>query len=494
MGPPQSFPRDSQDYETCFQENKVQEDDMKKMLWGTLILMFAAVPLLGQGNVTTDASQHFYAARDFSFTSNPNGVWSYGYTFGLNDPFNLYTLSGFTYFSGEEGWFGPIASAFGPGFPLVVADPAGTPAVLDMGPGPSSYTVVRWTASSNRRWDVVGEFFGTGFTTGDVHVLRNGRSLLDSSLNGSDVVQFFRVVSLGKGGTMDFAAGPGPNGDNGADPTGFRAVISPHLYTFTSVDYPGATDTRLFGINADNEAVGAYLDSVGNSHGILLKAGTFTSLEPPGAVLSQARAINDDGTVTGWYQEQSGAIHGFVLQNGQLSSFDVPGAAHSQGLGINNQGDIVGAFDTGDINTSIGFVWKKGSFTTFEVPGSAPGTTGAFGINDAGQVAGTYSDTQGNSYGFLRTGGTYQTIDLPPGGVTVATGINNDGRVVGNFSPGDGTGNHGFVYSRGKATIVNYPAVMSRTRVRGISNEGAIVGFYSPDGVTFHAFVGQPAE
>ncbi len=467
---------------------------MKKMLWGTLILMAAALPLLGQGNVTTDASQQFSAARDFSFTSNPNGAWSYGYTFGLNDPFTLYTMPGSTYYSGEQGWFGPISGTTAPGFPLVVADPVGTPSVLDMGPGPSSYTVVRWTAPSNKRWDVVGEFFGTGLTTSDVHVLRNGRSLLDSPLNGSDVVQFFRVVSPGKGGTVDFAAGPGPDGDNGFDPTGFRATISPHLYNFTSVDYPGATDTRLFGTNAHNDAVGAYLDSAGNSHGFQLKASAFTTLEPPGAVLSQARSINDTGTVAGWYQEQSGAMHGFVFQNGQFTSFDVPGAVHSQGLGINNRGDIVGAYDTGDINTSLGFVWRNGRFTPFEVPGSAPGTTGAFGINDEGQIVGNYSDAQGNSYGFLRTGGAYQTIDLPPGGVTLATGINEDGRIVGNYFPGDGTGNHGFVYSRGSATIVNYPMLMSRTRIRGINEEGVIVGFYSPDGIALHAFVGKPAD
>jgi len=467
---------------------------MKKMLWGTLILMAATLPLLGQGNVTTDASQHFSAARNFSLTSNPNGAWSYGYTFGLNGPFNLYTVSGSTYFSGEQGWFGPISSDWGPGFPLVVADPSGTPSVLDMGPGPSSDTVVQWTAPSVGRWDVVGQFFGTGQTTADVHVLRNNHSILNSALNGSDIVQFFRVVSPGKGGTVDFAAGPGPNGDNGADPTGFEATIAPHLYNFTTVDYPGATDTRLLGINAHNEAVGTYLDPVGNPHGFRLKAGAFTSAEPVGAVLSQARAINDAGTITGWFQEGSGAIHGFVFQNDAFSVFDVPGAAHSQGLGINNRGDIVGAYDTGDISTSIGFVWRNGRFTTFEVPGSAPGTTSALGINDEGQVVGLYADALDNAHGYLRSRGGFQTIDLPQSDSTLTTGINEDGSVVGNYLSSDGTGTHGFVLKRGKATIVDFPVLTSRTRVRGVNEQGAIVGFYSPDGTTVHAFVGKPAE
>jgi hypothetical protein len=179
-----------------------------KVLLGVLILA-ENLPLHGQGNVAIDADQHFSAARDFSFRSNPTGAWSYGYTFGLNDPFNLYTVSGSTFFSGEQGWFGPISGCCAAGYPLVVAWPVGTPSVLDMGPGPSSYTVVRWTAPAKKRWDVVGEFFGTGYTTGDVHVLRNGRSLFDSPVNGSDVVQFSRVASLGQGGMLDFLGGPG---------------------------------------------------------------------------------------------------------------------------------------------------------------------------------------------------------------------------------------------------------------------------------------------
>ena len=467
---------------------------MKRTILGTLILVATVLPLLGQGNVTTDATQHFSAARDFSFTANPNGAWSYGYTFGLTNPFNLYTDAGSTLFSGEQGWFGPIVGCCAPGYPLVVAWPIGTPSVLDMGPGPSSYTVARWTSPANQRWDVVGEFFGTGYTTGDVHVLRNGHSVFDSPVNGSDVVQFFRVVSPGKNGTIDFFAGPGPNGDNGSDPTGFQATIAPHLYRFTTLDYPGSTDTRMFGVNAHNDAVGAYVDTAGNPHAVRYSHGTWTVVEPPESVLSQARGINDAGTITGYYQDQGGGLHGYTLQNGQFSSFDFPGAVHSQGLGINNRGDIVGAYDTGDINTSIGFVLKNGRFTTFEVPGSSPGSTAALGINDEGQIVGIYGDAQGNSFGFLRAGGHYQTIDLPPGGGTLATGVNEDGRVVGNYFPGDGSGTHGFSLVHGKARIIDYPALMSRTRVRGINDAGVIVGFYSPDGVTMHAFVGNPEE
>ena len=98
-----------------------------------------------------------------------------------------------------------------------------------MGPGPSSYTVVRWTAPSRGRWDVVGQFFGTGLTTGDVHVLCNGAAVFNSPLNGSDAAPFSLAIDVVPGDTIDFAVGPGPGGNNDFDPTGFNVTITPEL-------------------------------------------------------------------------------------------------------------------------------------------------------------------------------------------------------------------------------------------------------------------------
>jgi hypothetical protein len=138
-----------------------------------------------------------------------------------------YVISGSTFFSGEAGWFGPIPGATAPGFPLVVAQPGVIPTVLDMGPGPNSYTLVRWTAPSRGRWTVIGKFFGTGLTTADVHVLQNGTPLLESALNGFAVVPISFAVNVATGDTIDFAVGPGLGGDNSSDSTGFNVTITP---------------------------------------------------------------------------------------------------------------------------------------------------------------------------------------------------------------------------------------------------------------------------
>jgi probable HAF family extracellular repeat protein len=49
-------------------------------------------------------------------------------------------------------------------------------------------------------------------------------------------------------------------------------------------------------------------------------------------------------------------------------------------------------------------------FTTIDVPGAT--TTNARGINDSGQVVGTYVDSTG-THGFLYTDGSFTTIDVP---------------------------------------------------------------------------------
>src|SRR5262249_45202475 len=73
------------------------------------------------------------------------------------------------------------------------------------------------------------------------------------------------------------------------------------------------------------------------------------------------------------------------------------------------------------------------------------GQTLATGLNDRGQVVGTYS--QQGQHAFLYSDGNYTTLDDPLAtngyGGTVASGINNAGQIVGTYF--DGTGRHGFL-------------------------------------------------
>jgi probable HAF family extracellular repeat protein len=110
------------------------------------------------------------------------------------------------------------------------------------------------------------------------------------------------------------------------------------------------------------------------------------------------------------------------------------------------------------------------TYTLLDDPLATPGGTGATGINDSGQVVGTYThlDTD-RQHGFLYAGGTYTTLDYPGAINTNAEGINASGQIVGNYNNGPF---HGFLYSAGTYTPLDglFP--------QGINAPGQIVGYF----------------
>jgi probable HAF family extracellular repeat protein len=75
-----------------------------------------------------------------------------------------------------------------------------------------------------------------------------------------------------------------------------------------------------------------------------------------------------------------------------------------------------------------GFSYSSGAFTTLSIPGATD--VMAFGVNDLGQIVGTYI-AGGIDHGFLYSGGSYVTLDDPGALNTFAHGINNSGQIVG---------------------------------------------------------------
>jgi uncharacterized membrane protein len=78
-------------------------------------------------------------------------------------------------------------------------------------------------------------------------------------------------------------------------------------------------------------------------------------------------------------------------------------------------------------------------FTTIGAPGAS--STDARGINDAGQIVGSFANATG-VHGFLNTG-VFTTFDPPGARATQTFSINDAGQIVGFFF--DGTSTHGFL-------------------------------------------------
>ena len=169
----------------------------------------------------------------------------------------------------------------------------------------------------------------------------------------------------------------------------------------TTIDYPGAPQTILTGINRWDSMVGAYQYSDDADFGPewtgfkMWANGSFTSIDAPGAINTNPNSISDTGIVVGWYEARAEAVafapdpsHGFVLAKGVYKTVSYPNAFRTSLNDINSGGVIVGSWGNSD-GTAGGFLFVNGKFEDVLTPGGA--STAVNGINDNGYVTGTSS-------------------------------------------------------------------------------------------------------
>jgi probable HAF family extracellular repeat protein len=124
--------------------------------------------------------------------------------------------------------------------------------------------------------------------------------------------------------------------------------------------------------------------------------GVFTNVTRGGS--SRVYGINNLGQAVG-----GDSLGGFIYSAGTYTSVNFPGAPN----GINDLGQVVGSY-TNSANQGVGFLFSGGTYTTIQVPGATE--TNATGINNAGEIVGWYIDTSGNVNGFLDIGGVITTL------------------------------------------------------------------------------------
>jgi len=168
----------------------------------------------------------------------------------------------------------------------------------------------------------------------------------------------------------------------------------------------------------------------------------------------------------------AGTIYEFTI-------LDVPGASSTTASGINESGQIVGSYT--DSSGSHGFVLDGSTYTAIDYAGATSSSAG--GINDVGQIVGTYTDS-GGTHGFLLDGGTYQSFDVPPEEVfnihfdTWGYDINDAAQIVGSTTfMSDTLGSYltsGIGGSQGWSVF--FADSFTTSLARGINDAGDIVG------------------
>lgn len=287
----------------------------------------------------------------------------------------------------------------------------------------------------------------------------------------------------------DIDNAPIANANNGA---------KTYSYAYTTIDYPGATETYPAGINdisgtalintagQTGAIVGYYKDSSLNVHGFQYANGTFSSIDYPGAAATFAQGINNTGQIVGGWCPATGNCQGFRRSaTGTFSNLRYPGSASTQANGINDAGQVVGQYYNSTGNDH-GFLLYAGNSYTIDAPG-ASGTL-ANAINGDASIAGTFysPDTSFVEYALPPTwSGTFTTFSYG-GGPTYGNGIDNDNDLLGEASGG------GFLLTNNVLiTTFQYPGALS-TETLGVNDFGQIVGWYVDSSGNQHGFLTAP--
>jgi probable HAF family extracellular repeat protein len=264
--------------------------------------------------------------------------------------------------------------------------------------------------------------------------------------------------------------------------------------TFT-IDVPGATFTRVLGLNAQGDVCGGTLLNGARLAFAGSRRADFTDLTTfayPGAVFTQCRGINAAGQMVGAYNNADGTLHAFVKDGPDFISIDVPGATATVGEGIDPLGQIVGRYTSGGIIHGF-FRSRNGSVLTIDVPGAT--ATEASGITPRGDITGIYLTADGRFHGFILSADGFQTIDVPgalhTGSAAGGVWMSGSAELTGYYRPqGAPPGqNRGWVRLRDETFETYLAPGATDTCFFNINERGDLVGRYIANGVEHGLYV-----
>ena len=204
--------------------------------------------------------------------------------------------------------------------------------------------------------------------------------------------------------------------------------------SFCQLDYPGAAETDILGINNLGQMVGMFTTLTATA-GFLYDRGTFSppmTYPAPGS-LTVPNGVNDRGEIVGVFQDAGPGEHSFLYKAGNYEPLTYPGATETAAQGINNSGQVVGSFP--DVGGTHGFVHLE-NVGVFSPHLNCP--TGIMttirGINNGAQIVGGCFDAQGHEHPFLYIAGALHRILIPGATSAAQIALTTAGRLLEIFS------------------------------------------------------------
>ncbi|HST78836.1 MAG TPA: hypothetical protein VLN58_10145 [Verrucomicrobiae bacterium] len=211
--------------------------------------------------------------------------------------------------------------------------------------------------------------------------------------------------------------------------------INSSTYHYVAINFPGGASTEAHGINNFGEIVGFFNIGVANCqfgstlcrfHGFKLKNKVFTRIDIPGATDTRVLGLNDGGDIVGDYRTSDSSIHGFLLHHtGTLQKINQPGSNFTSASGVNNSLTVVGTGITG-------FIWKNGVFTKLDITNHATGGESETinGISNLGVIVGSLF-RQDFQNAWQKAGSDLDIYQRINGLDTLLNGVNGRDDVVG---------------------------------------------------------------
>ena len=174
----------------------------------------------------------------------------------------------------------------------------------------------------------------------------------------------------------------------------------------------------------------------------------------------------------------------------QLTNFqviDYPGATGTALYGINDAGDITGTYFMAD-QKRRGFLLRQGEYTPIDFPGAAG--TWPHRINARGDVAGVYSDSSNKQHGFLLSNGVYKSIDFPGADQTMVYGLNSRGDLTGMyFAAGNTSKHYGWALIGGRFVTIDHPLENDMSCGTWIGDSGEVAGHVQEKNGAYHGYI-----